>query len=369
MKAKYKVLLIVFFALFSLNSCQVGRFIVYNFADVNDHKKFPAREIEAAPETFQFEKASNASFPKTYKNDSTGVEMPFDEYLIKQETLAFLIIKNDSIQYQRYFEGYNQNSVVPSFSMAKSVISMLIGIAIEEQRIGSVNDSIGNYIDGLKHKNLQNTTIEDLLQMTSGLDYNESYYSPFADAAAFYYGRNLDKKTKRLKIDTNAKGSFEYTSGSTQLLAMVLDNVLEEESISHYFQRKIWQPIGAKYATSWSLDKKAGMEKAFCCINATAIDYAKLGRLYLKKGKFKNKQIVPQDWVEKSVKVDTSNGSAANYQYQWWLPTPNGDFVMRGFLGQYVYVNPEKELIMVRLGKTTGDIDWLKALPYLANKY
>lgn len=369
MKIKLVFLVLGLGLLLNLTSCQVGRFIVYNFADVKDHKKFPKRTIKAPQTTFHFTETTNAKVPKKYKNDSTGVEMSFEKYLEEQNTLAFLIIKNDTIHYEKYFDGYKQNSVVPSFSMAKSVISMLIGIAIEEKYIGSVNDSVGKYVDDLKDKKLQNTRLEELLQMTSGLDFSESYYSPFADAAAFYYGRNLDKKSKRLKINPKAENTFEYTSGSTQLLTMVLDRALGKTTVSEYLQEKIWQPIGAKYNTSWSLDKKNGIEKGFCCLNATAIDYAKLGRLYLKKGKFQEKQIVPKDWVERSTKIDTSNGSAAYYQYQFWLPTANGDFLMDGFLGQYVYVNPEKELIIVRLGKKEGDVDWWKVFPYLASKY
>lgn len=357
--------------IFCMQSCEVGRFIIYNFADINDYKKFPKREIEKGQTSFQFPMATNPKAPKKYKNDSTGVELSFDDYLKKDKTVAFVIIHNDSIQYEKYFYGYDKASIVPSFSMAKSVLSMLIGVAIDDGYIHSVNDSIGNYIPNLKSKELQNTSILQLLQMTSGLKFNENYNNPFGHVAAFYYGKHLRKKSRRLKIKDDPDYKFDYKSGNSQLLGLVLDNALPKgETISSYLQEKIWQPLHMQFDASWSLDDKQddAIEKTFCCLNARALDFAKLGRLYLKKGRFNGKQIVPEKWVERSTKVDTTAGSAWFYQYQWWLPTKNGDFLADGYLGQYIYVNPKKNLIIVRLGKDE-DQDWFNILPFIASLY
>ena len=114
---------------------------------------------------------------------------------------------------------------------------------------------------------------------------------------------------------------------------------------------------------------KEGLEKTFCCINARARDYAKIGRLYLNKGKWNGKQIVSEDWVTQSTKIDTTNGTVGYYQYQWWLPTQTGDFMAQGILGQYIYVHPEKNLVIVRLGKNEGKADWWEILSSLGQAY
>ncbi len=360
--------LFLFVAFLSLQSCTLGRFVCYNFADITDYKIFPEHKIEKGEQTFYFPVAQNPKSPKTI--EFSGKEVPFDQFLEENKTVAFLIIHRDSIQYERYFNGYDTASTVASFSMAKSVTSMLVGIAIEEGYIRTVHDSIGDYISGLKHPEIKNTTILQLLQMTSGLKFGESYVSPFSEVATFYYGRNLRKKSKRLKIKKNADFQFNYQSGNTQLLGLVLDNALPEDmSISDYLEAKIWKPLHMRFDATWSLDdKKHSIEKTFCCLNARALDFAKLGRLYLHQGRFQGEQIVPEAWVKRSTKVDTTAGSAWYYQYGWWLPTKTGDFMAHGILGQYIYVNPQKDLIIVRLGKKEAQ-DWESIFVKLASLY
>src|SRR5690606_15577430 len=134
-----------------------------------------------------------------------------------------------------------------------------------------------------------------------------------------------------------------------------------------YFTEKVWRPLGMEYDASWSIDqKKDGMEKTFCCVNAVARDYAKIGRLYLNEGAWNGEQIVSRDWVKASTGVDTSKGSARFYQYQWWLPTGSGDFLAQGHLGQFIYVNPAKDLVIVRLGKNNGGVEWWPVFTSLA---
>ncbi|PIE48382.1 MAG: serine hydrolase [Flavobacteriales bacterium] len=296
--------------LITLNSCKIGRFVYYNFADINDYKIFPERKVKTGPSTFHFATTDNGKAPKTlfFNNDS----VPLGDFLEKNNTVAFLIIKNDTIHYENYWHTYDETSIVPSFSMAKSITSILIGCAIDDHLIKSIKEPVTNYIPELKKNGFEKVTIEHLLQMTSGIDFNESYTNPFGDAATFYYGINLRNATSKIKLKTDPGNYFEYVSG----------------------------------------------EKTFCCINARARDFAKIGRLYLNKGRWNGKQIVSEDWVRQSTKIDTSGGSAWNYQYQWWLPSKTGDFMAAGILGQYIYVNPEKDLIIVRLGKYRGKTDW-----------
>lgn len=353
----------------SLTSCTFTRFFVYNFADIRDYKKFPKRIIEKDSIPFQFYTAEKGDYPKTISNN-LGDTLTFDEFLADHETVAFLIIKNDTIQYEQYFNGYSESSIVPSFSMAKSITSILIGCAIDDGIIQSVSEPVTHYIPEMKENGFDKVTIEHLLQMTSGLEFNEGYYNPFGEVAAFYYGRDLREATIDLELKGEAGEEFEYLSGNTQILGLLLDRTLKDKSISEYLEEKIWQELGMEYDASWSIDKKKnGLEKTFCCINARARDFAKIGRLYLNKGQWEGKQIVPESWVERSTKIDTSNGSAWNYQYQWWLPTRNGDFMANGFLGQYIYVNPDQKLIIVRLGKNNGDISWPSIFVKIAQDY
>lgn len=348
----------------TISSCKLGRFIVYNFADIGDHKKFPSRPLHSSPDKFTFYSTTNGKTPKTLNG------IPFETYLEQNKTVAFLIIQNDTIQFENYYKGYTQESIVPSFSVAKSVTSILIGCAIDDGLIQSVDEPIIKYIPELKPNGLDKVTIKHLLQMTSGINFNESYVNPFGDAASFYYGTNLRKEIRQMKLKTNPGEQFEYISGNTQLLGLVLERALKNKTITQYLQEKIWTPLGMEYDASWSLDrKKDGLEKTFCCLNMRARDYAKIGRLYQHKGNWNGKQIVSAKWVAESTKPEVTNGSVPYYQYQWWFPSPHGDFMAQGILGQYVYVNPAKNLIVVRLGKDEGDADWWTLFVSLADAY
>lgn len=352
----------------TLNSCKVGRFVVYNFADINDHKKFPARDIECGTTHFTFPVTEKGKVPKML--DIKDKRYPFEQYLEDNKTVAFLIIQNDTVQYEKYWGKYDESSIVPSFSMSKSITSILIGCAIDDKLIQSVDEPITNYIPELKENGFEKVTIEHLLQMTSGLKFNEGYTNPFGDVATFYYGTNLRKAISKMKLKSEPGKTFEYLSGNSQLLGLVLERALKDKTITAYLEEKIWKPLEMEYDASWSLDRKQnGLEKTFCCINARARDYAKIGRLYLNKGKWNGKQIVSEEWVRQSTKIDTTNGSAGYYEYQWWLPTQTGDFMAQGILGQYIYVHPDKNLVIVRLGKNEGKADWWEILSGLGQAY
>lgn len=353
-----------------LTSCQLSRFVFYNFAGIKDYKIFESRELRAGAPVFYFPKAETGKYPKTLKVSNKKEPVPFEKFLEDSKTVAFIIIKNDTIQYETYQNNYDRQDVTTSFSMAKSILSMLVGCAIDEGLIKSVDEPVVNYVPELKNKGLDLVTIDHLLQMTSGIKFNESYVNPFGDAASFYYGRNLRKQLANMKPKELPGKTFEYKSGDPQLLGLVLERALKDKTITQYLQEKLWTPLGMEYDASWSIDaKENGLEKAFCCINARAIDFAKFGRLYLNKGNWNGTQLVSRSWVDQSTKIDSSNGGAWYYQNQWWIPTQNGDFLMQGILGQYVYVNPEKNLIIVRVGKKTGGVNWLELFKNFARNY
>lgn len=346
-------------------SCKVGRFVYYNFADIKDYKKFANRPITAPSQTFQYPAASNLLYPTLTIDDQ---KYNFDNYLANNNTVAFLIIHKDSIVYEKYFNKYDQDNIVTSFSMAKSILSILIGFAIQEGKILSIDEPITNYIPELKKNGFDKVTIEHLLQMTSGIDFKEAYTDPFGDAATFYYGRTLRKSISKMKLKNEPGTKFEYTSGTTQLLGLVLERALKTQTITAYLQDKLWTPLGMEYDASWSIDKKKdGIEKTFCCINARARDFAKIGTFFLHKGQWKGQQLLNEDWVYESTKVDTSKCSDPKYQYQWRLLSGDGDYFARGILGQYIYVNPNKDLVIVRLGKNKGKANWDVVFQHLAH--
>jgi CubicO group peptidase (beta-lactamase class C family) len=353
----------------AFSSCQLGRFIFYNFANITDYKIFPSRPLTKSAEPFTFQPSRTPNALTTF-TVAANRQVDFASFLAQNETVAFLIIHNDTLAYEKYFNDYDQASIVASFSMAKSVTSMLMGCALEDGYIKSVEEPITNYLPELKQNGLEEVTIRHLLQMTSGIDFNESYVNPFGDAASFYYGRHLRHNISQMKPKREPGLRFEYISGNTQLLGAVLEKALPNKTVTQYLQEKLWGPMDMEYDASWSLDKKKnGLEKTFCCLNARARDFAKLGRLYLNNGNWNGKQLVPASWVKESTRIDTAQGSAWNYQYQWWFPSRNGDFMAQGILGQYIYVNPSKNLIIVRLGKDYGNVNWPNVFTLLAATY
>lgn len=354
------------FALFCLilSSCQVSRMIYYNFSGINDYRIFPFKEIKAPAEQHPFIRTEKGKFPSKVN------DQPLEKFLKKNNTVAFLIIKNDTIQYEKYFYNYNPKSLVPSFSVAKSILSLLIGCAVDEGIISSVEEPVTAYIPELKKNNFDNVKIKHLLQMTSGIKFSEKYYTPFSDAARFYYGKNLRKKLLNMKLKNEPGKKFEYHSGNSQLLGLVLERALKGKSISQYLEEKIWKPLGMESDATWSLDwGKDPMEKTFCCLNATATDFAKIGRLFIQKGVYQDKKIVSEDWISRILNPENSEGSASYYQFSWWLPQPGKDIVADGHLGQYIYTYPNKKLIIVRLGKSSGKVDWWNFFKELAEQY
>ncbi|WP_270090328.1 serine hydrolase domain-containing protein [Sphingobacterium sp. SYP-B4668] len=364
---RVSLVILLLLVCFTFDACKVVRFVVYNFADINDHKKFPSRPVHNGDEIFSFVSDTIGKAPAYLPIN--GQQVPFEAYLKDNKTVAFLIIKNDRIQYEKYWNDYDSASIVPSFSVAKSITSILIGCALDDKLIKSVDEPITNYIPELLPNGFDKVTIEHLLQMTSGLDFNEGYYNPFGHVATFYYGTNLRKAIKKLKLKRAPGEKFEYVSGSTQLLGLILERALQTKTISSYLEEKLWIPLQMEHDASWSLDrKKNGLEKTFCCINATARDYAKIGRLYLNGGNWNGKQIVSHSWVEQSTTPSDSPGSASYYQYQWWIPS-KGTFLAQGILGQYIYVDPSKDLIIVRLGAGNGKADWWDVFAALSEVY
>lgn len=337
-------------------------------ASIEDYKLFPSRKIIKSGETFEFEKADIGKYPK--KIMFLDEEYDFEDFLEYNETVAFIIIKNDTIQFEKYFDGFKKESIIPSFSMAKSFISLLIGCAIDDGYINSTEELVIDYLPELVTNGFSNVKLKHLLQMTSGLEFNEDYLDTNSQVGLFYQTNDLRKETLKLKLKKQPGLEFEYLSGNTQLLGLILERALKNKTISEYFQERIWKRIGTEYDASWSLDnEKNGIEKTFCCFNSTAIDYAKIGRLYLNNGTWDQRKIVSESWIDETFKIDSTDGSVWYYQNHWWLPTQLGDYIAEGVLGQYIYLNTNNNVIIVRLGKSEGLADWDAILSNLGRAY
>ena len=266
-------------------------------------------------------------------------------------TIAFLIIKNDSIYYENYAEGYSDASQTNSFSMAKSVVSALLGKAIDDGFIKSLDQPVGDFYSEFKGTGL---TVGDLSSMASGLNWDESYTNPFGITARAYYDDNLAETMLDLKVVEKPGEHYKYLSGNVQLLAMVIQKATEKP-LADYLQESFWQPMGAEHEALWQVDDaQHRLVKAYCCIGSNARDFARFGKLYKDLGNWNGKQLLDSVFVAKSIQPRFNE--SPQYGYGFWLSNFQGKkvFAMRGILGQYVIVIPEDDVIIVRLGQHRG---------------
>lgn len=316
-------------------------------ADIDEYKIFDNRVVKAGPST---------EWPLGKDYNSRKVPEPYLSDMEKMKTIAYLVIKDDSIRHEQYWDGYSDTSHTSSFSMAKTFISILIGIAIEEGKIKSVDQPVCDFLPECKEGKKSQVTIRHLLTMSSGFDFDESYINPIGFAAEAYYGTDLRNLVFRYDVLGEPGKNFEYLSGNTQLLGFVLSKATGM-SVSDYASEKLWKPIEAKHDAYWSLDRKDGDEKAYCCFNSNARDFARIGKLFLDSGRWNGRQVVPERYVMESVQpAPTLDGGDKNhrYGYSWWLmPDYKGHniFYARGILGQYIVIIPKLKMIIVRLGK------------------
>jgi CubicO group peptidase (beta-lactamase class C family) len=282
------------------------RTIFWGESDYRDHEKFPARTIHNGPSVSRFDKlpADNryASQIEAIERDTNNGES-LEEYLDASGTTAFLVIHDDRLLYERYFDGCDESSIHTSFSMAKSFASALVGIAIDEGHINSVNEPITNYIPELleKDERFESITIRHLLTMSSGIKYEEGGDLPWseeADDTKTYYATDLRKLAlENSRIEGEPGEYFEYNNYNPLLIGMILERATGM-SVSRYLQQKLWKPIGMEADGSWSLDSTStGFEKMESGVNARARDFGRFGMLFAKEGKWEGEQLISRGWV------------------------------------------------------------------------
>jgi CubicO group peptidase (beta-lactamase class C family) len=359
------LLVFIFLSLIAYATCTGKWFIFkalrYNFINIDDYKIFNNRTI------------ARASTPFLWKTSTSYNQHIFSDSLqklhIELKSVAFLVIQNDSILVEKYWNEYDAQSVSNSFSMAKSVVSLLIGTAIKDGLIQSVDQKVADFIPEFSKGEKSKITIKHLLMMSSGLDWDESRgynRSPvsafFSDIMEAYYGNDVNKLAVN-KLSIEKPGIyFDYKSGDTQLLAVIIEKA-SGMSLSAYFEKNIWQVIGAEQDALWNLDEK-GNEKAFCCLNSNARDFAKLGKIMLQNGFINGKQVIDSSYYKAMTspillkdKEDTTQ-IVENYGYQTWIINNfkgNKVIIFRGTLGQIIISIPQKNMIIVRLGEGQGN--------------
>lgn len=262
-------------------------------------------------------------------------------------SIAFLIIKNNKIWHEYYVKGYGVASKTNSFSMAKSITIALLGKAIEEGYIKNLEQPVRDFFPEFDNR----VTIGDLASMASGMTWNEDYNNPLSSVAQLYLEKDLRAFMLKQKIVEAPGKRFDYNSGNTQLLGMVIEKATKQK-MADYLSEKFWKPMGMQENALWELDSvKNKMAKAYCCIASNARDFARFGRLFAQKGQWNGKQLLDADFIEKCLKPRFDE--SLQYGYGFWLSNYKNKsiFTMRGILGQYVISIPEDELIIVRLGK------------------
>ena len=266
-------------------------------------------------------------------------------------TIAYVIIKNDSVWFENYYDGFNENSKTNSFSMAKSYVSGLLGKAISDGYITSLDQPVGEFFPEFSEGLAAKMTVGDLSSMASGTNWEEEYYSPLSITTRAYFDDDLEKVILGLKVVNEPGKSYKYASGDTQLLAMVIEKATGKK-LYDYLTESFWKPLGSENPTLWQVDSEAhDLVKAYCCIASNAKDFARFGKLYKDHGKWNGKQVLDSAFVAKS--LTPRFAESPQYGYGWWLQK-RGDksfFMMRGHLGQYVIVEPTDNVIIVRLGE------------------
>lgn len=342
--------LFVIFCICLFSSCKITRLVWFNLPDQKDFKYFPAREIKNNPTPF-FKETPIAAIAeiKVKTKNMKGDSIPLERFLKKQPIIVFIITRNDSILYERYYNGYTKNDVLTSFSLAKAYMSALIGIAVDEGKISNIDTPITAYIPELKkNRGLEKITVKHLLEHRSGIRYKEIPFNPFGKMSSLYYSRKMERMLPKIKTKSAPGIKYEYQSINTFLLGIILERATGK-SPAAYLEEKIWIPLGMESAARWMLDRKNGKEKTFCCINAQARDHARFGTLYLNKGKWNSQQIISEKWIKESLPCQP-NDSIFTYPYQWQAGyCERGDFNARGLYEQYIFVDPKTNLVIVQM--------------------
>ncbi len=357
------LLLVTVVALLYLINPQILKIIWFQKPGVKTYESFPLREMQKSPNPFVFpeNRVVKNSLDSVLVKNWEGEMIPFSHYFEAGNLLAFLVIKNDTLVYETYGQGYERNTISNTFSIGKSMISIVTGKALELGFIQSTEQKITDFLPEFKgNPDFNDIRIEDLLNMKSGFKFKRAgdgiVSDLFCDEAKFYYTSSLKKDLLKVKSDTLPGQRWKYSNLDPLILTWIIEKATGR-FVSDFFEQEIWHPIGAEHNGSWGIDHKNGLENSPSSFQCSAIDLAKIGRLMLKNGARGSTQILSPDWIEKSIAIQPENRAntakgmqRATHQYYWWLPQEDfeGDFSAEGLRGQRLYVDPNKNIIIVQ---------------------
>ena len=345
-----------------------ARFLVSSRSD--DYRRYSYHTIDKGPVAFHFAPGKPDAVPDTveYSEGDTVKRVALKELLRTTGTHAFIVIRDNQLLYEDYFNGFERDSLCTAWSLSKSVTSALVGIAISEGYIKSLDDPITNYLPELKGRGFDPITIRNLLTMGSGIRYRISFFPWDEFVLAGYYPDLRQLLLSDLTIVEPPGQSFHYNNFNTELLGMILERTTRHPP-SQYLQEKIWKPIGMEYPATWSIDsERDGFEVTPILLNARAIDLARFGRLYLDNGNWDGRQIVPKDWVVESTAKDPDDhrpwetfsrwqDKGGYYKYFWWgVSRSDADYYYMGIgtYGQFIFVSPKTRVVIVRTADEDG---------------
>jgi CubicO group peptidase (beta-lactamase class C family) len=351
----------------------------------DDYRRYEYHTIGNGPTAFHFRPGGSDRVPETveYRNGDVMKRVALSELLRSTGTHAFIVVRDNQVLYEDYFNGFARDSLCTSWSLSKSFTSALVGIAISEGYIKSLDDPITNYLPELKAQRFDAITIRNLLTMGSGIQYRIGFFPWDEFVLAGYYPNLRQLLLSDLKIVEPPGQSFHYNNFNTELIGMILERTTGIAP-SQYLQEKVWKPIGMEYSATWSIDSDAdGFEITPILLNARAIDLAKFGRLYLNNGDWQGRQIVPEHWVVESTTSDPNDRrpwetfsrwqeGGGYYKYFWWgVSHEQSDYSFMGIgtYGQFIFVSPKTRVVIVRTADEDG-IDppyWREVFQYIAD--
>jgi CubicO group peptidase (beta-lactamase class C family) len=306
---------------------------------------------------FQFKCATEAQQKQTANlriPDSKNLRdsMVFEKLLKRNHAAAFLLIRNDTILYENYFGNYSAERYFTSFSVAKSFVVTLLGIAISEGFIESEKDYLTHWVPELKTKtHADSVRLIHLLEHRSGIRFREIPFNPFGRLTALYHRRHQTGVLKRMRWDHPPDTRYEYQDINTFLLGLIIERATGMP-LQTYMETRLWSRLGMEADAFWSAERKDGMVKPYCCLQTRTSDLARFGRLYLHKGQWQGQNLVPESWIERATYCDDISDDALRPARPWHWQTgnyPDCDFNARGLYDQFIYVNPSKKVIIVMI--------------------
>ena len=304
----------------------------------------PTRLIKKSSEPYSFTYQLVNLNSLTYRYG--GRKYTIEDYINTFQVAGLIVVKDDKILYENYHFGNDETTKWMSFSVTKSVTSMLIGVAIKDGFIKSVNDPISSYVTDLNQGNYSNVSIEEVLQMSSGIDWNEDYADANSDVniASGFNDTKLYSYLNKLEVSSKPGTKFNYNTAESNVIGGIVREATGQ-NLSTYLEQKIWQPFGMEFDAYWVLDSDYSQELGGCCISATLRDYARIGVFSLKNGLLLDgTNTLPNDWMIQSTKPSSG---FSYYGYQWWLAGSGyKSYYADGIFGQFIWVDPDSRTVI-----------------------